>query len=274
MNKKLQKQEINNMDLQELLNTLANQVAFWQGKNDRYNVPVVNEARNVARDIGRITDDYVGGGMGQAALRGPDALTRQLLLNAALTAGTAGVGKGISAVVPKITPELNALRNYLTNQQVVLHGTPLPVKGNQLIPYAGSEMAQDAAAVFTAHPFAQDAIGDTMRYANMPFGGRGYFPKGMTLEQVAALTKTYQPTVVIGRTPKSNLYDFLNEMPMSKPSLYKSSEPIKIVDRIEAAGKFLPGENDRYNALVQEALKKAGVGTKTSKLLAKIPKKK
>lgn len=262
------------MDLQELLNTLANQVAFWQGKNDRYNAPIVNTARDVTRDVGRTVDNYVAGGMGQAALRGPDALTRQLLLNAALTAGGAGVGKGISAVVPKITPELAALRNYLTNQQVVLHGTPLPVKGNQLVPFAGSEASMDAATIFTSHPFADDAIGDTMRYANIPFGRRGYFPKGMSQEEIAAALETYQPTVVIGRTPKSNLYDFLNDIPMSKPSLYKSSEPIKIVDRIEAAGKFSPGENDRYNALVQEALKKAGVGTKTSKLLAKIPKKK
>jgi len=262
------------MDFEELLNTLANNIAFWQGKNDRYNAPIVNTARDVTRDIGRTADTYIGGGMGQAALRGPDALSRQVLLNAALLAAGEGVGYGVGKVAQKVTPELAALRNYLTNQEVVLHGTPLPVKGNKLVPFAGSEASPEAATIFTSHPFAQDAIGDTMRYANIPFGRRGYFPKGMTQEEIAAALETYQPTVVVGRTPKSNLYDFLNEMPMSKPSLYKSSEPIKIVDRIEAAGKFSPGENDRYNALVQEALKKAGVGTKTAKLLAKIPKKK
>ena len=154
-----------------------------------------------------------------------------------------------------------------------MHGTPLPVKGNQLVPFAGSEASQDVATIFTSHPFSDDAIGDTMRYANIPFGKRGYFPKGMTKEEIAAALETYQPTVVIGRTPKSNLYDFLNDMPMSKPSLYKSSQPIKIIEKIEASGKFSPGEKDKYSALVQQALKNAGVGTKTQKLLGKIPRK-
>lgn len=131
------------MDFQELLNTLANQVAFWQGKNDRYNVPVVNEARNVTRDIGRTADTYVGGGMGQAALRGPDALSRQILLNAALLAAgegaSYGIGKGIQAVAPKISPKLQALRNFLSRnllpQEVGLHHSVTGVDG---LPFTGN----------------------------------------------------------------------------------------------------------------------------------------
>jgi hypothetical protein len=259
------------MDLQDLYNF----VDFWSKRGDQPGTaPQVTGLRDAMKDTGKVVDDYVLGGTYQANMRGQDELLRQLLINAGFMAAGAGVGAGVGKVAQKVTPELAALRNYLTKQQVVLHGTPLPVKGNQLVPFAGSEASMDAATIFTSHPFADDAIGDTMRYANIPFGKRGYFPKGMTPEEITTALETYQPTVVVGRTPKSNLYDFLNEMPMSKPSLYKSSEPIKIVDRIEAAGKFSPGENDRYNALVKEALKKAGVGTKTSKLLAKIPKKK
>jgi len=124
------------MDLQELLNTLANQVAFWQ--KDNPGTPLLNQAKGTVRDVGRVADDYVMGGMGQAALRGPDDLSRQIALNAALAAGGTGVGKGIGALAPKVNPRILALRNFLSRnllpQEVGLHHSVTGVDG---LPFTG-----------------------------------------------------------------------------------------------------------------------------------------
>lgn len=264
------------MDLQELLNTLANQVAFWQGKNDRYNVPVVNEARDIIKTTGKIADDYIGGGLGQAALRGPDALSRQIALNAALLAlgegASYGIGKAATKLGPKIAPELAALRNYLRNQQVVLHGSPLPVEGNQLIPVAGSQAAQDIPAVFSLHPEYPNALSDIADYSTIPFSQRGYVPKnsaGKTVPMDEKLFRSAKGNVIIGRTPKSNLLDFITGEPTTGVGIYKSTQPIDIVERVSAKQDYT-----KYVEDALQALKRQGVGTKTEKLLARIPKKK
>jgi|688.fasta_scaffold306834_2 hypothetical protein len=111
------------MDWNELLNTLANQVAFWQ-KNNPTSSPLVNNAKNTIKDIGRVADDYVGGGMGQAALRGPDALSRQLLLNTALYGASAGIGAGIGAGSAKLTPKIAALRQWIKPRDIGVHISP------------------------------------------------------------------------------------------------------------------------------------------------------
>lgn len=92
------------MDFQELLNALANQVAFWQ--KDNPTTPLVNQAKGTVRDIGRVADDYVMGGMGQAALRGPDDLSRQIALNALLALATGGTIEGASKVFPKVSKKI------------------------------------------------------------------------------------------------------------------------------------------------------------------------
>jgi len=115
------------MDWNELLNTLANQVAFWQ-KNNPTSSPLVNNAKNTIKDIGRVADDYVGGGMGQAALRGPDDLSRQLLLNTALYGASAGIGAGIGAgaakATTKLAPKVEALMQWIKPRDVGIHLSP------------------------------------------------------------------------------------------------------------------------------------------------------
>jgi len=93
------------MDFEELIRKLQEQVAFWQ-KDNPTNLPIVNSAKNTIKDIGRVADDYVGGGMGQAALRGPDDLSRQIALNALLAFATGGAVEGVSKVFPKVAKKI------------------------------------------------------------------------------------------------------------------------------------------------------------------------
>lgn len=111
------------MDFQELLNALANQVAFWQ-KDNPATSPALNSAKGVIRDTGRMADTYVGGGMGQAALRGPDALSRQIALNAGLMLAGEGVGYGLNKGAKSIAPKLQALREWIRPRDIGIHLSP------------------------------------------------------------------------------------------------------------------------------------------------------
>lgn len=110
------------MDLQELLNTLANQVAFWQKDNPR--TPLLNQAKGTIRDVGRVADDYVGMGMGQAALRGPDALSRQIQLNAIGGLAGAGIGAGAARATTKLSPKVEALMQWIKPRDIGVHLSP------------------------------------------------------------------------------------------------------------------------------------------------------
>jgi hypothetical protein len=92
------------MDFEELLRKLQEQVAFWQ--KDNPTTPLVNQAKGTIRDVGRVADDYLMGGMGQSALRGPDALSRQIALNALLAFATRGAVEGASNVFPKVAKKI------------------------------------------------------------------------------------------------------------------------------------------------------------------------
>ncbi len=319
MNNKLQEQEINNMDLQELLNTLANQVAFWQGRNDRYNAPVVNEARNVIRDTGRVADDFIGGGMGQAALRGPDALTRQLLLNAALTAGAAGVGAGVGKVAtqiaPKVSPEIAALRNFLNREDIMIRGMRGP--GGELmtltppyrvpssytmpsvvVPEGFVKQQQslysqlgETPVLWGFDPRAKDATASALEYALKHEGtsitrGIETLPSGSTRPGATEITKG---TVGIIKVPSGSVSpepvmppwnpvrDPKTGIMLDSPEFYRagglaSTAPGQVVSTVGDISKF--NSTPELDAALRRLLKQQGVGTKTEKLLAKVPKKK
>lgn len=200
---------------------------------------------------------------------------KSLAKDVAITAAGFGVGKSVgmatTKLAPTISPELAALRNYLTKQQVILHGSPLPVKGNQLIPVAGSQAAQDVPAVFSLHPEYPNALSDIADYSTIPFSQRGYVPKnsaGKTVPMDKKLLKSAQGNVIIGRTPKSNLLDFITGEPSSGVGVYKSTQPIDIVERVSAKQNY-----NKYIEDALQALKRQGVGTKTETFLNKYPRK-
>lgn len=277
------------MDLQDLYNF----VDFWSKRGDQPGTaPQVTGLRDAMKDTGKVVDDYVLGGTYQANMRGQDELLKQLLINAAIMGAGAGVGKGagvvLGKVAPKITPELAALRNYLTKQQVVVHGTPTRVMGNKLIPYAGSELSPEAANIFSIRPnrgigdIQNDAVRDVMYYADTPFGSRGYYPKGMSKEEIANALTNPQPTVVVGKTPKSNLVDAFGPNEGVPQGVYMSSKPIDILKTIVANPSFKSQVKSnpsgtawvgpKYDEVMQ-ALKKAGVGSRTETFLNKYPRK-
>jgi hypothetical protein len=336
------------MDLQELLNTLANQVAFWQGKNDRYNAPVVNQARNVVRDIGRVTDDYVLGGTFQAGMRGQDELLKQLLINAALTAGTAGVGAGVGKVAtqiaPKVSPEIAALRNFLNREDIMIRGmrgeggkimqytdafpqgVPSPYRIPQTLNPEGfvSELQSlrpslgDKAVLWGFDPRAKDATESALEYAlkhdrkwidsTVPFT-QGRLPSGSTIETLPNGTiierlasgstrpfsgqyipETTTGTIGVVRVPSGAVSPEPVMPPWNTPIDPKtgmfaadnpeffraggiaSTAPGKVVSTVGDVSKFK--STPELDAALKRLLKQQGVGTKTEKLLAKVPKKK
>ena len=117
------------MDLQELLNALANQVAFWSKSGEQPGtLPIVNDTRDLFKETGKLVDDYVLGGTYQANMRGQDALLGQLALNAVAGGVGAGVGVGASRVVPKVatklTPQFAALRQWIKPRDIGIHLSP------------------------------------------------------------------------------------------------------------------------------------------------------
>ena len=114
------------MDFNELLNTLANQVAFWQ-KDNPTTSPALNSAKGVIKNTGRLADTYIGGGMGQAALRGTDALSRQIALNAALMLAGEGVGSGLARGAEYVSPKLQALRQWIKPRDIGVHMSPFDI---------------------------------------------------------------------------------------------------------------------------------------------------
>jgi hypothetical protein len=110
------------MDFEELLRKLQEQVAFWQ--KDNPTTPLVNQAKGTIRDVGRVADDYLMGGMGQSALRGPDALSRQIMLNAIGGLAGAGIGAGAAYGVPKIPSKVNALMQWIKPRDIGVHISP------------------------------------------------------------------------------------------------------------------------------------------------------
>ena len=117
------------MDLQELLNTLANQVAFWSKSGEQPGtLPIVNKTRDAFRETGKVVDDYVLGGTFQANMRGQDALLRQLALNAVAGGVGTGLGYGASKVVPKVSaklaPQVAALRQWIKPRDIGVHLSP------------------------------------------------------------------------------------------------------------------------------------------------------
>jgi hypothetical protein len=109
------------MDLQDLYNL----VDFLSKRGDQPGTaPQVTALRDIIKDTAKVADDYVGAGMGQAALRGPDALSRQIMLNAIGGLAGAGIGAGAAYSVPKIPSKVNALMQWIKPRDIGVHLSP------------------------------------------------------------------------------------------------------------------------------------------------------
>ena len=286
------------MDLKELLEQLAQTAAFWQGKNDRYNVPIVNETRNLVKSTGKIADDFILGGTGQAALRGPEDLTKQILLNAALMAASAGVGKGVgmaaTKLAPKISPELAALRNYLSNEQIMIrglrgdggqlltnrYGTALGPSGYKMPGVVAPEgivhpiqslypQLGDAPVLWGFDPQAKEATASALEYALKHEGNIVVSPEVLPAGSIYPAEPVMPPW---GDTAVGSNIQHLNRPDFYRAGGLASTAPGKVVSSIDNISQFT--STTQLEEALKMLLKQQGVGTKTAKLLAKIPKKK
>ena len=109
------------MDLQDLYNL----VDFLSKRGDQPGTaPQVTALRDIMKDTAKVADDYVGGGMGQAALRGPDALSRQIMLNAIGGLAGVGIGAGAAKATTKLTPKVEALMQWIKPRDIGVHLSP------------------------------------------------------------------------------------------------------------------------------------------------------
>lgn len=109
------------MDLQDLYNL----VDFLSKRGDQPDTaPQVTALRDIMKDTAKVADDYVGGGMGQAALRGPDALSRQIMLNAIGGLAGVGIGAGAAKATTKLTPKVEALMQWIKPRDIGVHLSP------------------------------------------------------------------------------------------------------------------------------------------------------
>jgi hypothetical protein len=111
------------MDLEELIRKLQGQVDFWR-KDSPASSPALNRAKDTIRTTGKIVDDQLLGGTFQANMRGPDALLRQLALNAALAGAGAGTGVGLSKASTKVAPRISALMEWIRPRDIGVHLSP------------------------------------------------------------------------------------------------------------------------------------------------------
>lgn len=111
------------MDFEELIRKLQEQVDFWR-KDSPASSPALNRAKDTIRTTGKIVDDQLLGGTFQANMRGPDALLRQLALNAALAGAGAGVGYGASRAGTKLAPKVGALMEWIKPRDIGVHLSP------------------------------------------------------------------------------------------------------------------------------------------------------
>lgn len=105
------------------LNDLYNFVDFWK-RDSPASSPALNSAKSTVRDIGRTADNYVAGGMGQAALRGPDAFSKQVMLNALMMLAGEGVGYGLNKGANAVAPKIAALRQWIKPRDIGVHISP------------------------------------------------------------------------------------------------------------------------------------------------------
>lgn len=108
------------MDFEELIRKLQEQVDFWR-KDSPASSPALNRAKDTIRTTGKIVDDQLLGGTFQANMRGPDALLKQLALNAALAGAGAGIGYGASKATTKLAPKVSALMEWIKPRDIGVH---------------------------------------------------------------------------------------------------------------------------------------------------------
>lgn len=305
------------MGWEELFEKLAETAAFWQGKNDRYNVPIVNDTRNLIKSTGKIADDFILGGTGQAALRGPDDLTKQILLNAALMAASAGVGKGVgmaaTKLAPKISPQLAALRNYLSNEQIMIrglrgdggqlltnrYGTALGPSGYKMPGVVAPEgivhpiqslypQLGDAPVLWGFDPQAKEATASALEYALKHEGNIVVSPEVLPAGSIYPAESTKGAIGLVRVPSKSTFSESVmppwgdtavgsNIQHFNRPDFYRagglaSTAPGKVVSSIDNISQF--ESTTQLEEALKMLLRQQGVGTKTEKFLAKIPKKK
>ena len=304
------------MGWEELFEKLAETAAFWQGKNDRYNVPIVNDTRNLIKSTGKIADDFILGGTGQAALRGPDDLSKQILLNAALMSVSAGAGKGVgmaaTKLAPKISPELAALRNYLSREQIMIRGqrgsggevfgsvSPFRAPSTYEMPSVATPegfvhkiqslypQLGDTPVLWGFDPQAKDAAASALEYAFKHEGKTLVSPEVLPAGSIYPAESTKGAIGLVKVPSKSTFSESVmppwgdtavgsNIQHLNRPDFYRagglaSTAPGKVVSSIDNISQF--ESTTQLEEALKMLLRQQGVGTKTQKFLAKIPKKK
>jgi hypothetical protein len=168
------------MDLQDLYNL----VDFLSKRGDQPGTaPQVTALRDVMKDTAKVADDYVGAGMGQAALRGPDALSRQIMLNAIGGLAGAGIGTGAAKATTKLAPKVEALMQWIKPRDIGVH-----ISGFNDLP----EILPNINVGRGAGPIPDFPLVPNQTYK---FSSRDYLNKKMTPDALISSAERYIPNI-------------------------------------------------------------------------------
>ena len=151
-----------------------------------------------------------------------------------------GVARGVNAVRNTGIPARAS--NAVRRRQIIVHGTPNEIKGNYLIPKAGSPASPTEPVVFGWNPTKKlgiSAVNNPVPYTQ----GKG--------------------KVIVGSAPKSAVTSGDTE------AILKSTKPVKVLGSVDPNKNF-----SQYDAELRKLLKRSGASINTKRPVAPKPSNK
>jgi hypothetical protein len=199
-----------------------------QAKHNEYSKQVMQNKKMRDMPVKRKVQE-MGLQLGVAALTNPGTLRGV----------QSGVARGVNAARNTGIPA--RISNTVRGRQVIVHGTPNEIKGNYLIPKAGSPESPTKPVVFGFEPtkkYGVQAVNNPVPYTQ----GKG--------------------KVVVGSAKKS-----ATSSPM--PGVVKSTQPVKVIGSVDPNKNF-----SQYDAELRRLLKRSGASINTKRPAAPKPSNK
>lgn len=253
------------------INDIVDTVGAWLGGNRGTINPQVQRTISQTKEIGKVVDQFVTGGIGEALVSDakrmaatgsstPSALYKTAAVNLGAAAAGYGAAKVAGKVAEKVVESGRVAQavNKVTGQRVIVHGTNNQLKnlktgkplefdvsgrpldrGAVLEPRAGSPGSPDRAVVFGWNPQQRASNARPVIYSSPEM----YATKGES---------AIDPQIVVGKV-SSRKTRFRDPDLLGNPkgkNVVESSAPVKI--------KTVVKYNDNYMDNLEKALKRAG----------------
>jgi len=215
------------VDIGDLLWALINYNQPKPSKNKN-----ITEAEQLLLEMGKITDDYALGGLGQAGIKGNDEFLKQLALNVALSAAGGAVAKCAEKVAQKGVNSglLQRALLKLTKQQIGTHSSPI-TNLKTLLPHVAPANPQAGSLVYMMNP--EMSSPSMIQKIHEMYGAGG--------------------SLYLGKVPTK-------DMTTAARTVVRSTKPVKVIDELRwPYTKLTKADEAKREIEIAAALKKAGV---------------